>query len=233
MKIALVIRHVGFEDLGLFEAVITAAGYQVRYLEAGMDLLSWLEPLDADLLVILGGPIGANQEADYPFLQDELEILATRLHNDAPTLGICLGAQLMAHALGASVYPGRQAEIGWGPLQLSAAGQASALRHLCADNGAVLHWHGDTFDLPEGAELLASTELTPHQAFRWKQRGLALQFHPEVTVQGMERWYIGHATDISLMENTSVKSLREQTQQHAYNLEVHGARFMEEWLASL
>jgi GMP synthase (glutamine-hydrolysing) len=233
MKTALVIRHVAFEDLGLFERTIEAAGYQVRYLEAGMDLLSWLEPLHPDLLIVLGGPIGANDEADYPFIRDEIDLLASRLQSDAPTLGICLGAQLMARALGAAVYPGSQSEIGWAPIQLSAAGQASPLRHLSADNTSVLHWHGDTFDLPVGAELLASTEQTMHQAFRWKRRGLALQFHPEVTVQGMERWYIGHSSDIRKMDNISVAALRTQTEQHGYNLEVHASRFMEEWLGAL
>lgn len=233
MKIALVIRHVAFEDLGLFERTIEAAGYQVRYLEAGMDLLSWLEPLHPDLLIVLGGPISANDEADYPFIQDELELLADRLRNDAPTLGICLGAQLMARALGAEVYPGNKSEVGWAPIELTEAGRQSALRHLSADNTSVLHWHGDTFDLPAGAELLASTEQTAHQAFRWKRRGLALQFHPEVTVQGLERWFIGHSTDIHNMENISVADLREQTERHGYNLEVHASRFMEEWLASL
>jgi GMP synthase (glutamine-hydrolysing) len=233
MKTALVIRHVAFEDLGLFERTLEAAGYQVRYLEAGMDLLTWLEPLHPDLLIVLGGPIGANDEADYPFIRDEIDLLASRLQSDAPTLGICLGAQLMARALGAAVYPGSQSEIGWAPIQLSAAGQASPLRHLSADNTSVLHWHGDTFDLPVGAERLASTEQTMHQAFRWKRRGLALQFHPEVTVQGMERWYIGHSSDIRQMDNTSVAALRTQTEQHGYNLEVHASRFMEEWLGAL
>jgi GMP synthase (glutamine-hydrolysing) len=233
MKIALAIRHVAFEDLGLFERSIEAAGYQVRYLEAGMDDLSWLEPLDPDLLIVLGGPISANNEAEYPFIQDELEILATRLGSDLPTLGICLGAQLMARALGSNVHAGNGLEVGWGPISLTEAGQDSPLRHLAVDNNAVLHWHGDTFDLPEGAELLASTGLTRNQAFRWKKRGLALQFHPEVTVQGMERWYIGHTTDIHQMDNIGIAELREQTGRYGYGMDVHAGRFIEEWLASL
>ena len=137
-----------------------------------------------------------------------------------------------ARALGAQVYPGKQLEIGWAPIQLTDAGKASPLHHLAAENAAVLHWHGDTFDLPAGAQLLASTELTANQAFRWKKRGLALQFHPEVTAQGMERWYIGHSTDIHLIDNLGVAALREQTERHAYNMDVHASRFIEEWLAS-
>ena len=92
MKIALAIRHVAYEDLGLFERTLDAAGYTLRYIEAGMDDLSWIEPLDPDLLIVLGGPIGANDDAEFPFIQDELEIIKTRLGSDAPTLGICLGA---------------------------------------------------------------------------------------------------------------------------------------------
>ncbi len=233
MKIALAIRHVAFEDLGLFERRIEAAGYRVRYLEAGMDDLSWLEPLHPDLLVVLGGPIGANDEAEYPFIQDELEILATRLASDLPTLGICLGAQLMARALGAGVYPGKAPEVGWAPISLTEAGRNSPLRHLVTDDISVLHWHGDTFDLPPGAELLASTGVTLNQAFRWKKNGLALQFHPEVTVQGMERWYIGHTTDIHQTDKVSVAGLREQTERYGYIMDVHGGKFIEEWLESL
>ncbi|HEY9052405.1 MAG TPA: glutamine amidotransferase [Gammaproteobacteria bacterium] len=230
MKTALVIRHVAFEDLGLFERSIEAAGYQIRYLEAGMDDLSWIDPLDAELLIVLGGPIGANDENDYPFIQDELSILETRLNCDVPTLGICLGAQLMARAMGAKVYPASQKEIGWKPLELTDAGKNFPLKHLSAEHTPVLHWHGDTFDLPAGAKLLASTDVTPHQAFSWKKRGLALQFHPEVTVLGMERWYIGHSAEIHQDENITVQQLRVDTQKYGYKMDMYGNAFMEEWL---
>ena len=232
MKIALVIRHVAFEDLGLFERVIEAAGYQVRYLEAGMDDLSWVDPMDPALMIVLGGPIGANDEAEYPFIHDELNILQARLNNDLPTLGICLGAQLMARALGARVFPAGQ-EVGWLPLELSDAGYESPLAHLSGENTQVLHWHADTFDLPEGAVGLASTDKTRNQAFQWKKRGLALQFHPEVTVHGLERWYIGHTSDIHQMQDMSVSRLREQAEHYGYEMDMFSTRFMEEWLASI
>lgn len=231
MKIALVIRHVAYEDLGLFERTLEAAGYQMRYLEAGMDDLSWLEPLDPDLLIVLGGPIGANDEAEYPFILDELAIIKTRLANDAPTLGICLGAQLMARALGAKVYSGKQKELGWQALQLNAAGCVSVLRHL--QHVPVLHWHGDTFDIPVGAINLASTDITAHQAFQWKQRGLALQFHPEVTVHGVERWLIGNTGEIHQTAGVSVNQLRADTQRYGYDMEAHGHAFLEAWLAAI
>jgi GMP synthase (glutamine-hydrolysing) len=217
--------------LGLFERTLDAAGYQLRYLEAGMDDLSWIEPLDPDLLVVLGGPIGANDDAEFPFIQDELEIIKTRLGSDAPTLGICLGAQLMARALGAKVYTGKQKELGWHRVQLSDEGKHSALHHL--EYSAVLHWHGDTFDLPQGAKNLASTEITPHQAFSWKKRGLALQFHPEVTVHGMERWFIGNTAELHQTPGISIAQLRADTGKYGYDMETHANKFMEAWLASI
>ena len=233
MKIALVIRHVAFEDLGLFERTLVAAGYQVRYLEAGMDELTWIEPLVPNLLIVLGAPINVNDEENYPFIKDEIEILETRLKSDLPTLGICLGAQLMARALGAKVYPGPQKEIGWKGLQLTNAGQQSPLKHLSKEFTPVLHWHGDTFDIPEGAVHLASTDSVSNQAFSWKKKCLALQFHPEVTPHGMERWFIGHALEIEQSEGVSVEQLREDTKKFAYEMDVYGNAFMEAWLKSI
>ncbi len=232
-KIALAIRHVAFEDLGLFERPLQAAGYQVRYLEAGMDDLRWIDPFNADLLIVLGGPISATNDADFPFIQDELEIINSRLQQDLPTLGICLGAQLMARALGAKVYPASQMEIGWAPISLTGRGEQSALRHLAGEQQYLLHWHGETFDLPEGAELLASSDMTRHQAFGWKKRGLALQFHPEVTVHGMERWYIGHSQEIAAHSELSIQGLREQTERYGYQLDLHALKFFDAWLAEV
>src|SRR5262245_55683090 len=113
MKSALAIRHVHFEDLGAFAGAFSRAGYQIRYHDAGVDDLSLVDPLLSDVVVVLGAPIGANDEDRYPFLTDELRIIARRLEAQRPTLGICLGAQLMARALGASVYSGAAKEIGW------------------------------------------------------------------------------------------------------------------------
>lgn len=231
MKIALAIRHVAYEDLGLFERTLDEAGYQLRYIEAGMDDLSWIEPLDPALLIVLGGPISANDEADYPFIQDELEIIKTRLGSDAPTLGICLGAQMMARALGAKVYPARQKELGWHRVQLTEAGKQSVLSHF--EFAPVLHWHGETFDLPQGAVSLAATDITPHQAFSWKKRGLALQFHPEVTVHGLERWLIGSTVELQNTPGMSVRKMREDTAKYGYEMDVHSQAFMTTWLASI
>lgn len=233
MKTALAIRHVAFEDLGSFAEPLNDFGYRLDYLEAGLTDLSAVDPLQADLLVVLGGPIGVNDQAEYPFLRDELQLLEQRLRSHRPTLGICLGSQLMAAALGAAVYPAPAKELGWGPLQLTEAGRASILRHLEPSLTPVLHWHGDTFDLPDGAQRLASTAVCPNQAFAWGNAALALQFHAEVTRAGLERWFIGHALEIHTTPGVSVNALREDKARYGNTLEIQGARLIEDWLQSI
>ena len=232
MKNAIVIRHVLFEDLGNLSRMLTQHGYQITYLEAGLDRLDNIDPLLPDLLIVLGGPIGAYDTDDYPFLTDEIQLLEHRLQADLPTLGICLGAQLMARALGASVYSSIK-EIGWSPIQLSEGGKQSPLIHLAAEYTGVLHWHGDTFDLPDGAIHLASTQNCQNQAFSWGKNGLALQFHPEVTGLGLERWFIGHACEIGATQNVSVAQLRQDTTRYSQNLEVQATKFWQGWLNQL
>jgi GMP synthase (glutamine-hydrolysing) len=230
MKQAFIIHHVAFEDLGTLAIALEQHNYAITNIEAGVDKLSALDPLVADLVVVLGGPIGAYEKGAYPFLVDELKLLERRLVEDLPTLGICLGAQLMAGALGAKVYPGHRQEIGWSTIALSEVGKHSPLTHLAST--PVLHWHGDTFDLPLGALHLAATEEYPHQAFSWRQQGLALQFHPEVTTTGLERWFIGHACEIKAAHLT-VAELRQATARYASGLERQAAQFWHAWLSSL
>lgn len=230
MQRAVVIRHVPFEDLGSFADPLSGQGYSIEYAEAGIDRLDAPEVLDADLLFILGGPIGANDERDFPFLKHELRSIEHRLGANKPILGVCLGSQLLARALGARVFSAPVKEIGWSPLQLTAAGGRSPLAHLAADNTSVLHWHGDTFDLPPGAVRLASTAACDNQAFGWGSHVLALQFHPEVTRTGLERWFIGHTCEIEATPGISVAHLRSDTAVFAPLLEVQGRKFFRAWL---
>ncbi len=230
MKTAVAIRHVPFEGLGSFAPVLSERGYKVRYLDAATDNLGPIIESPPDLLVVLGGPIGADQQKVYPFLLLEQEIIARRLDADLPTLGICLGAQLLARAAGADTYPAAEREIGWAALTLTVPGEVSCLAPI--GGVPVLHWHGDTFDLPANAVRLASTRHCQNQAFVL-ERSLGLQFHVEVTARGLEAWYVGHATEIAATEGLTVAGLRADTERYASALEDAGPRCLEQWLDEL
>lgn len=194
-KTALAIRHVAFEDLGVFGPLLAERGYAVRYLEAGVDALDVDTLTRPNLVIVLGGPIGVYETDRYPFLQAEREAIAARLRQYKPTLGICLGAQLMAGALGAEVTATGRAEIGYAPLELTEDGQRSVLGGLGAT--PVLHWHGDQFGIPNGATRLAQTPGFPNQAFAIGPHILGLQFHLEADDRQIERWLIGHAHELA------------------------------------
>ena len=230
MKTAVAIRHVSFEDLGSYSEVLRAHGYQVEYRDAGIDDLRALTSDAPDLLIILGGPLGVYQEADYPYLSREIEIARHRIHAGQPTLGICLGSQIMARALNAQVIVAEEDEVGWAPLTLTPDGRNSPLVHL--EETAVLHWHGDRFELPEGAERLAATPACPNQAFRVGTNILATQFHPEVWWPELERWLIGHTRALS-ERNASVTDLRSESIQRCADLQTAAQRMLDEWLDGL
>ncbi len=191
MPTCAVVRHVLFEDLGVWADVLAARGYEVTYLEAGSDVLD--AAAEADLTIVLGGPIGIGDVARYPFLQAEAAMIGDRIVAEKPVIGVCLGAQLIAAALGGYVRPG-EPEIGWGPVALSAAGRKSVLAPL--KTAPVLHWHGDRIALRYGGEVLASTESTPIQAFTYGS-ALGLQFHVEADASRIEQWLIGHSHELA------------------------------------
>lgn len=222
VKHAVAIRHVFFEDLGSLGDVLCQRGFRISYMDAGVDDLNNVDALGPDLLVLLGGPIGANDEHVYPYLLDEMRLLERRLHADAPTIGICLGAQLMARVLGTRIYAGAKREIGWSPVDISDAGLRSALANLSGT--PVLHWHNDTFDCPEGATCLASTQITPNQAFSWRNHCLGLQFHAEAVHRGFERWLIGHTHEINSTADCGAMRLREDTWRYAAQLQLHAGK---------
>lgn len=228
---AVVLRHLAFEDLGTFADAIRGAGYHTTMLDCGVDDLSAAE--HADLVVVLGGPIGAYEDEHYPWLADEIALLRRRLDQSRPTLGICLGAQLMAAALGAKVRAGAMGkEIGFAPITLTPAGETSPLRHLAPSLCRPLHWHGDTFDLPAGASLLASTPKYPNQAFAMGQHALALQFHPEFQGYRIEQWLVGHTGELRA-ERIDRQSFRQDAHVHGAALARQGRAMIDEWLAGL
>ncbi|HZO22085.1 MAG TPA: glutamine amidotransferase [Steroidobacteraceae bacterium] len=230
---ALAIRHVAFEDCGTLEAVLARRGFALRYVEAPYEDLPSLDAGSPDLLIALGGPLSVYAEAQYPWILEELHLLERRLASGKPALGICLGAQMLARVLGARVFPAPVKELGWKPLQLTAAGRSSSVAPLAPEHTSMLHWHGDTFDLPTGATLLASTAEIPQQVYEWGGKVLAFQCHPEICAQHIESWLVGHACEVAATPGVSVGELRERTQQLAPTLAQQAGEAFESWLNSV
>ncbi|HVS25330.1 MAG TPA: glutamine amidotransferase [Gammaproteobacteria bacterium] len=230
MPATVALRHVPFEDLGLLAPLLTKRGHSLRYVDVPVTDLESVDPLAPELLVVLGGPIGVYDNDSYPFIDAEVALIEKRLASAKPLLGICLGSQLIAKALGARVYPAGVKEIGWAPIELTAEGRESCLRRL--EGASVLHWHGDTFDLPAGARRLASTRVCANQAFSYGAAALALQFHAEAAGPALEAWFVGHTAEISKTPGISVKSLRADTARCTPAIERAGAACFADWLAA-
>jgi GMP synthase (glutamine-hydrolysing) len=224
------IRHVAFEDLGAFEAVFLENGLDVRYLDVGRDDLSRLNPGQDEVAVILGGPIGAYDDRIYTFLRQEIAYIERRIAQGRSTIGICLGAQLMARSLGARVYPASEKEIGFFPIDLTPEGRSSCLTSV--RDAAVLHWHGDTFDLPPGAVRLASTRICENQAFSYGRNAIGFQFHPEMGAKGFESWLIGHALELAAV-GIDVNKLRSQHESARFDLERRARDCLRLWLGNV
>jgi GMP synthase (glutamine-hydrolysing) len=229
-RTAVAIRHVEFEDLGLLAPLLAHHGFATSYLDAPATGGAWHSARDADLLIVLGGPIGVADSDTYPFLLTELEIIEDRLAQDRPTLGICLGAQLLAVACGGSVRPGIEAEIGYAPVTLANAARSSVLEPL--RDVPVLHWHGDVISTPPALPPLASTPLCENQAFARSPNVLALQFHLEADSASLERWLVGHAYELAA-RGVSVAGLREDASTYAAQLASRGQQVFGAWLSGL
>lgn len=227
MKTVMAIRHIHFEDLGLFEPILTQLDFQVEYVDAPLAQFSDLDVLSPEVLVVLGAPIGAFDEEAYPFLQAEFAAIKQRIDANKPLLGVCLGGQLIARALGAEVAAMGHKEIGFSSLSYTAAGAASALGLM--GDCPVLHWHGDQFAIPEYATLLASTDLCPHQAFAYQNHVLALQCHLEADPAKIEAWLVGHACELA-QAKVNVHAVRADAARYGTDLQQGAARFLNQWL---
>jgi GMP synthase (glutamine-hydrolysing) len=221
MKNVLVFQHVPHEELGTLNILLRAAGFEIHTVKF------WRVGTPANLegfaaLIVLGGPMGVYEADRYPYLAAETELIETAVKNDLPLMGICLGSQLIANALGARVYPSGIKEIGWYDLMPTAdAGNDPLLRHLNATE-KVFQWHGDTFDLPNGAVHLASSPLCPNQAFRYGRNAYALQFHLEVDSKMIDTWLdVPQNRDeiAGLHGEVDPTIIRDQTMRHIGRLE--------------
>ena len=188
-KKAIVLQHTpteGPERAGVL-AVERGWTLDTRHLYRGDPLPADLD--DGDILMVMGGPMGVGDLGDsrFPFLAPEIALLRRLVERGRPVLGICLGSQLLAAAAGARVYPAARREVGWAPVRFLGVEREPALRGIRAEE-TLLHWHGDTFDLPPGAVHLAATEVCPNQAFHLDNRQFGLQFHCELPGDMVAVW---------------------------------------------
>ena len=172
------LQHVPFEGLGSMDAWLQRAGYKItatRFFETP-DLPG---PEDIDFLIVMGGPMGVNDDTEYPWLTKEKQFIKQVIESGKPVLGVCLGAQLIASAMGGKVYPNPEKEIGWFPIRAVASDSVDSFQF--PREIMVFHWHGDTFSLPEGAVHLAKSDACEYQAFQIGDHVMGLQFHLETT----------------------------------------------------
>jgi len=184
MRKVLVIQHVPHEGLGIINSALR--GFEVDILRVYRDRM--VRSLDGySALVVLGGPMGVYEEDKYQFLTGEIKLIEGAIKKDIPTLGVCLGSQLIARAAGARVYKGKEKEIGWYGISLTPEGARDPLLLGMPSAFEVFQWHGDTFDIPSGGVALASSALFPNQALKVGS-AYGFQFHLEVTEDMVNDW---------------------------------------------
>ena len=228
-RTGLIIRHVPHEGIAGYRAPIEAAGYELARIDVADPDFGAVDLGEPDLLIMMGGPMGVYEQDEHPWIACQMKRLARRIDAGRPTLGVCFGAQMIAAAMGARVYPGPAKEVGFHPL--SFVDPSSPLRHLA--DVPVLHWPGDTFDLPDDVELLASTPAYPHQAFRRGSNILALQFHGEMGLDPRFDEWLNQWPGALAETGGSVEGMRDLHSRHGPPAVVAGRAMIAEWLAGL
>lgn len=231
MKRALIIRHVPREGVAGFRTPVEAAGYEVHRIDVADPAFATLDLRTPDLLIMMGGPMGVYEQDRYPWIACQLRRLKARLEADRPTLGVCFGAQMMAAALGAQVFAGPVKEIGFHPVTVHDPADSNPLRHIAGV--PVLHWHGDTFTLPANVELLASTHVYDHQAFRRGRNLLALQFHAEMGEDERFETWISEWPDAVVEAGKTEEALRRDHELHGAAAVAAGRAMIAQWIAGL
>ena len=217
----LVVQHVPHERLGTFEDGFRAAGCSIETFDAYEPRARWPSLDGFDGIVSMGGPQSVYEQAKHPYLTRELALLRQAVKSELPVLGVCLGAQLLAAALGAKVTKNPQKEVGWYPLMRESGADGDPLFAPFGQTETVFQWHGDTFALPKGAVRLASSPLCQEQGFRYHDNVYGLQFHVEVTEPIVRAWIrtpVNKAELESLRGVIDPMTIRRQSPQHIARL---------------
>lgn len=186
----LVFQHVPHEILGTLDPMLRGAGFRIRYVNFGRSNYKIPRLRNYDGLVVLGGPMNVDETDEYPYLVPEIESIREFIDMDVPVLGICLGSQLIAKALGARVNKNPEKEIGWYEVFTTEEGRKDCLVGAFDAVEKVFQWHGDTFEIPPGAVHLATSPACANQAFRYGDKVYGFQFHLEVDAPMIERWLV-------------------------------------------
>ena len=213
----LVFQHVAFEILGTLNPLLREEGFRIRYVNFGRYPHAQPDLEGYQGLIILGGPMGVDDVADHPHLSTEVRLIQQAIERGLPILGICLGAQLIAKALGARVTRSPQVEIGWYDVSLTADGRHDPLFGFFREREKLFQWHGDAFDVPQGGALLAASPGCPAQAFRYGSNVYGLQFHLEVDEPLVERWLRvpTHRRELETLRGPrAAEQIRRQTPRH-------------------
>ena len=227
----LVLQHIACEPPGVFEDVLHERGAELHRVELdeGQALPEWR---DVDAIVAMGGPMSVNDDAELPWLTAEKRAIGEAVRAGTPYWGVCLGVQLLAASLDALVYPGPEPEVGLLPVQITAAGRDDPVFAGLADDLVTLQWHGDTFDLPHGSTLLASSPAYANQAFRF-ERAYGVQFHLEVSPEMALEWAAvpeyAAALDRTLGDG-GADQLVGAVRDHAGEMLGYGRTLFERWL---
>jgi len=231
MKRILVFQHVPYEPLGTLNPQLKAAGFRIRYVNFSRQPEARPDMSTYNGLVVLGGPMSVNQTDRYAHLDTEVELIKEALELRIPILGICLGAQLLARALGARVNRSPRPEIGWHDISLDPKAADDPLLGKFGQREKIFQWHSDTFELPREAVHLASSDVCAHQAFRYGDNAYGLQFHLEVDSDLIGRWLKvpAHQREIEAMggQVDPEQILSETREQIASNHELAEATFAE------
>lgn len=233
MKNALILQHAETEGPGLFGSILDDLGWSRTTLKLYENADLPANASDCHLLLIMGGPMNADEVETYPFLKAETELIRTRIEQDLPTLGICLGSQLIAKAAGARVYAGPVREIGWYNVDLTEEGKRDPHLGNFDSVFSVFHWHGDTFDLPKGAVRLVTSYPYSNQAFRMGKSVYAFQFHLEVTLAMIETWVEECRNDPVLYEDTIQHKLLERASFHIPPIHLMARDFLQSFLRGI